>query len=513
MTMTNAAAARSDASDQTWARVRSHPLTAIVLLAAAIRLPLAFWPNFDHPDEIFQYLEPAWRMLGHDGIVSWEWREGMRSWLLPGLMTGPMALGDWLVPGGMGAFVLPRLVAALASLSIVISAWAFGARVSQAHAVVAGLVAAVWFELVYFAPHTLGEPLATAVMLPAALLITRAAPSRRDLLGGGALLALAVLFRFQYAPAAATLAIGACWQDRSRILPIMAGGIAMMAVSAVVDAAHGTIPFSWLVANVRQNLLQDRASYFGVMPANAYINCFWLMWSIALVPLLLAVFAGWRHAPVLLWAALVNLAFHSLIGHKEYRFIFLSVALLVIVAALGSADWMLALRTQVLEPSACGAADRRRLDRRFRRARRLGPDAGVLEPGNRRDKTGVGAQGRPSDVRPGALRPAIRCDAGKRASHRQNAPVRPLFGGPADRRSSGGGRVHRVGGLQSYPRGSFGGKAIARQFCPARMRDRRRFRGMHLCAGRRLCRRCSVVILNQRRAGTHQFVIDALTRG
>ena len=346
MTMTNAAAARSDASDQIWARVRSHPLTAIVLLAAAIRLPLAFWPNFDHPDEIFQYLEPAWRMLGHDGIVSWEWREGMRSWLLPGLMTGPMALGDWLVPGGMGAFVLPRLVAALASLSIVISAWAFGARVSQAHAVVAGLVAAVWFELVYFAPHTLGEPLATAVMLPAALLLTRATPSRRDLLGGGALLALAVLFRFQYAPAAATLAIGACWQGRSRILPIMAGGIAMMAVSAVVDAAHGTIPFSWLVANVRQNLLQDRASYFGVMPANAYINCFWLMWSIALVPLLLAVFAGWRHAPVLLWAALVNLVFHSLIGHKEYRFIFLSVALLVIVAALGSADWMLALRTR-----------------------------------------------------------------------------------------------------------------------------------------------------------------------
>jgi GPI mannosyltransferase 3 len=346
MTMTNAAARRSGTSDLIVAAVRTHPLAAIMLLAAAIRLPLAFWPTFHHPDEIFQYLEPAWRMLGHDGIVSWEWREGMRSWLLPGMMTGPVALGDWLVPGGMGAFILPRLVAAMASLSIVVSAWTFGARVSRTHAVVAGLIASVWFEFVYFAPHTLGEPLATAVILPAAVLLTRAAPSQRDLLGGGALLALAVLFRFQYAPAIATLAIGACWQHRSRMWPIMAGGIAIMVVSAVIDAAHGAVPFGWLVANVRQNLLHDRASDFGVMPANAYINCFWLMWSIALVPLSFAVLTGWRHAPILLWAALVNIAFHSLIGHKEYRFIFLSVALLVIVAALGSVDWMLALRTR-----------------------------------------------------------------------------------------------------------------------------------------------------------------------
>jgi GPI mannosyltransferase 3 len=346
MTMTNAAAGRRGTSDLMLAAVRTHPLAAIVLLAVAIRLPLALWPNFHHPDEIFQYLEPAWRLLGHDGIVSWEWREGMRSWLLPGMMAGPVGLGDWLVPGGMGALILPRLVAAMASLSIVVSAWAFGARVSRTHAVVAGFVAAVWFEFVYFAPHTLGEPLATAVILPAALLLTRAATSQRDLLGGGALLALAVLFRFQYAPAVATLAIGACWQHRSRIFPIMAGGIAVLVVSAAVDAAHGAVPFSWLVANIRQNLLHDRAAEFGVMPATAYLDCFWSMWSIAIVPLLFAVFRGWRHAPMLLWAALVNIAFHSLIGHKEYRFIFLSVVLLVIIAALGSVDWMLAFRSK-----------------------------------------------------------------------------------------------------------------------------------------------------------------------
>ena len=462
MTMTNAAAGRSGTSDLMVAWVRTHPLAAIVLLAAVIRLPLAFWPNFHHPDETFQYLEPAWRMLGHDGIVSWEWREGMRSWLLPGMMAAPVALGDWIAPGGTGAFILPRLVATLASLSIVVSAFAFGARISRTHALVAGFVAAVWFELVYFAPHTLGEPLATAVILPAVLLLTRAAPSRRDLLGGGALLALAVLFRFQYAPAAATLAIGACWAHRSRVLPVIAGGVAVMAVSAAVDAAHGAVPFSWLAANIGQNLLHDRAAEFGVMPASAYLDCFWLMWSIAIVPLSFAVFRGWRHAPLLLWAALVNIAFHSLIGHKEYRFIFLSVALLVIVAALGSVDWMLALRNRPSGRRLGGTADDRRLDRRFRRARGHGLHAGVLEPGNRRGKARLGAQGRSADVRPGALRHAVLFAAGKGSSRRQRSLVRALFDRSAGRRPFGGGSLHRVAGLQSHSGASLSGKGIAR---------------------------------------------------
>jgi GPI mannosyltransferase 3 len=121
---------------------------------------------------------------------------------------------------------------------------------------------------------------------------------------------------------------------------MLIGGIAVLAVSAAVDAVCGTIPFAWLIENVRQNLVCDRAAEFGVFPATAYFNCFRDIWSIAALPLLYAVFRGWRHAPLLVWVALVNIAFHSLIGHKEYRFIFLSVALLIIVTALRSVDWM-----------------------------------------------------------------------------------------------------------------------------------------------------------------------------
>ena len=346
MTKTSADPSHGWASKLTISIVRSQPLAALLLLAAAIRLPLAFWPNVLHPDEIFQYLEPAWRMLGHDGVVSWEWRYGMRGWLLPSLMAGPVGLGDWIAPGGGGAFVVPRVVAALVSLSIVASAWSFGARISQTHAVVAAFVAAIWFEFVSFAPHTLSEPLATAIILPAALLLTQVSLSQRHLAIAGALLALAFVFRFQYAPAITVLVLGVCWSHWRNLIPLAIGGFFALVFGAVADAVHGVMPFAWLIANVQQNLLHDRAAEFGVTPAITYLYSFWMMWSVAIVPLSFAIWQGWRHAPLLLAMAVTNIVFHSLIGHKEYRFIFLSVVLLIIIAALGSADWVQWLRAK-----------------------------------------------------------------------------------------------------------------------------------------------------------------------
>jgi phosphatidylinositol glycan class B len=338
----------ADVSPELTVKVRKsigqvHPLVALVLLAVAVRLPVAFWPNVNHPDEIFQYLEPAWRMLGHDGIVTWEWHDGIRSWFLPTLLIGPVALGDWLAPGGAGAFIVPRLAVTLASLSIVISAWFFGARVSRMHAIIAALVTAIWFELVYFAPHTLSEPLATALVVPAALLLTGGLSVKRLVIGGG-LLALAFVCRFQYAPAMAVFALGACWKQWRNTIPLLVGGLVVLLLAAMVDVAHGVVPFEWLILNIKENLLHERASEAGVAPAIAYLYLLLFMWWGATLLLLCALRRGWRHSPLLIVAAIVNLAFHSLIEHKEYRFIFLSVALLIIAAALGSADWSRMMR-------------------------------------------------------------------------------------------------------------------------------------------------------------------------
>lgn len=54
-----------------------------------------------------------------------------------------------------------------------------------------------------------------------------------------------------------------------------------------------------------------------------------------MIPLVVGVRFGWRACPPLIFAALITLALHSFIGHKEYRFVYLTTATLVILSAVG----------------------------------------------------------------------------------------------------------------------------------------------------------------------------------
>src|SRR5262249_12026447 len=157
----------------------------------------------------------------------------------------------------------------------------------------------IWFEVVYFAPHTLSEPLATALIVPAALLLT-GNPSQKRLLIGGGLLALAFVWRFQYAPAMSVFALGACWRQWRNVIPLVAGGLVVALLAALVDVAHGVVPFQWLILNIEQNLLRDRASEFGVASPIAYIGLLSVIWSGALLLLFCALWRGWRYAPLLI---------------------------------------------------------------------------------------------------------------------------------------------------------------------------------------------------------------------
>jgi hypothetical protein len=102
----------------------------------------------------------------------------------------------------------------------------------------------------------------------------------------------------------------------------------------------GQAPFGWIAVNFTQNIVADRAAGFGVHPPLTYLVWLVQLWGFALGFILLLVLPVLRPYRPLIWAAAANLVLHSLIGHKEYRFIFLTVAILVVVAAIGSAEFL-----------------------------------------------------------------------------------------------------------------------------------------------------------------------------
>ncbi len=305
-------------------------------VALVLRLVVASWPVFHHSDELWQYLEPARHLTGHDWVATWEYRSGARSWLLPMLFAGPVALGDWIAPGTFLSVVLARLVCVAVSLGAIAGAAGLGFRVSRLHGLVAAFVACFWYELVYFAPRTLSEPIATALILLACWLLF--ASDRKRLVPGGLLLGVACMVRIQYAPAALVLAAWALRLDTRNWLRFAIGGTAALAISAVADLLAGAVPFGWIVQSVSANLIAGKAASFGVSPPYGYLTEIAGLWGWAAIPILALAVVGARRYPALFAAAAVNLAVHSAIGHKEYRFILLTTVLLVLLAAIGSVD-------------------------------------------------------------------------------------------------------------------------------------------------------------------------------
>lgn len=317
-------------------------LPILLLAAAALRLGTAWGASIHHPDEVFQYLEPAHRLVFGYGYFPWEYREGIRGWHLPLLLAGPMAIGGAIAPDGTAHVLLPRLAVALATLGVVWGAWAIGARVARGHALAAGLLAAIWYEQVYFAGHTLSETIATAAAIPGIALL--AAPGRRARAAAGALIAFAALARFHYAPA---LAIVVLWQARTdwRQWRDLALGAAPLAIAAgATDLAMGASPFAWIWANFHRNVIGGVAATFGVSGPMQYLVDMRQAWGAALLPFAFLAFVGARRRPDLLLAALATIALHTMIGHKEYRFILLATTLLLILAGLGTAEVAAQLR-------------------------------------------------------------------------------------------------------------------------------------------------------------------------
>jgi hypothetical protein len=316
---------------------RRWAIAAILVVALGLRA-LAFSPYaVHHADEAFQYIEQAHRLAFGSGLVPWEYRYGMRSWLVPLLLAGPMRLGDLLWPGSILYIVLARAAAAAIALAVLPAAWWLGSRVSRTHGLVAMAVVAVWYESIYFSVHVLTETLSVATFFLAAALLAPGERGRR-LVAGGALLALSVVFRFHYAPAAAAFALvlfGPRWRDWGWL----ALGAALIAVaSGTVDLAFGQWPFAWIFENFRENVVENKAADFGSFGPIAYFQMLYIQWQLAFVPILALALLGARRFPALLAAALCNLAMHLLIGHKEYRFILLTTQLLIFLAAIGSVD-------------------------------------------------------------------------------------------------------------------------------------------------------------------------------
>jgi hypothetical protein len=316
-------------------------LAAVCALAVALRMAVVIaYPGYEHADEIYQALEQAHRLAFGIGIIPWEFEEGVRSYMLPGALAGIFRAAESVWPGSY--LLAARLALSLLSLATVCCSWGILRRFAGPRAALIGaFLSAVWFELAYFGPKAHAEVVAAHILLLGAYAVFPYFEGlrRRRLVCGGFLLGLAFCLRIQLAPVIAVLGIAILtvngWR-RARYVTL--GAMLAIALAGLVDGFTLAYPYASIIGYFRVTMFEGMSDYFGRAPWYFLIAGFARLWGGALVLFLWFGIEGVRKSrPLLLllaMAAALILA-HSAIAHKEYRFVYPALPLLLIPIAAG----------------------------------------------------------------------------------------------------------------------------------------------------------------------------------
>ena len=319
---------------------RFAPYAAILGLASPIRLWAAvadqgiFWP-----DEVYQSLEQGHRVAFGYGLIPWEFEQGARSWLFPGLIGLLWKLAAALgVHGALTLIVIAKMAVVLAGLAGIAASMRLAEKLSgTSGALLAGALSAAFPAMVVFGARCMTETVSGPLIVGAAVLLLE--PGTRRARIAAALAASAVFFRYQNGVVVVGLLALLFAQKRKQ------DAIQFAVVAAIVGLLGGALdwvtwgrPFHAFIEYVQFNLVEGKASKWGTSPFGFYLETAWSSTGPALLLVPLGLAAIWPRARGYVLIAVAYVLAHSLIPHKEYRFLLPIVPFAMGLAGAGLAS-------------------------------------------------------------------------------------------------------------------------------------------------------------------------------
>jgi GPI mannosyltransferase 3 len=310
------------------------PRYVITFMILGLLLRLLFHSLSHHlyyPDELFQSLEPGYRLLHGYGIVPWDVAYGLRTPFFWTFTTAPI----WVLHAlGLNdpAIYIPgvKLWLSLFSISLIPAAYILTSHVSKSKIdrVIVTFSVAVWYELIYFSGRAFSE--VTAVNFFALALIAAFTIKRASFIAP-ALITLGVLLRPQYA-LIGVLGYLFLYQHRySKPRHLVQGTLVGLLPIALTDTLLLGYPFASIINNLRLSFLSGASEIFGTKSQWWYVQA--LLGAGAGVPVFLV--SAIKRPPLkpLVWLIVAIILIHSLLAHKEYRFLYVLIPLILLVAA------------------------------------------------------------------------------------------------------------------------------------------------------------------------------------
>lgn len=315
---------------------------ACLVAGLALRIALAATDHgIYYPDELYQSLEQAHRLIFGYGFIPWEFESGARNWTFAGLCTGLMGIAGELGlqrPREYLGFIRHVLVAwnLLAALGLYNLARKY--MVPEELAILGPVAFCLAAPFVYFSHRALGGVVAIPALVIGLSFVLPPNPSgpRWKRILGLSLIGFAVLLRVQIAVFCVVL-VGVFLVSKYRKI------LAIEAIStfALWAFAYGLVDFlTWGEWYQSFRVYLEHQVDTGAADFKArdgfYPSVFWRTFGPLGVVLLVLSLLSVRRAPSLCVLVVAFAAVHLVIPHKEIRFIHPAAVLLCATAAIGA---------------------------------------------------------------------------------------------------------------------------------------------------------------------------------
>ncbi len=277
------------------------------------------------PDEVMQYLEQGHRIAYGYGLIPWEYRLGIRPLIIPYFIAFWLKFFS-IVGLNQPAEYIPgiKLVFCFLSMSIPLGMYQFCKQnYSKTTGYIALFLGCSWYELIMTAHKPLSEIFSTELMFLGLYFFNHT--NIRLFYAATLLSCLAVAIRPHIAPVIIIL-LTYYYYHKPKSVIINGLTIIAMSVLAIGLFEYSTLGVPWLSYYLYfyYNIIIGIASGFGVEPMYTYL---WVFLVTSLGLFYVSIIYGFNPNNIKknilpVFSILIILGLHSLIAHKEYRFIY-----------------------------------------------------------------------------------------------------------------------------------------------------------------------------------------------
>jgi len=325
------------------------PFLAIFTLSLLVRIYASATSIAQvYPDEIYQTLEPAHKLVFGRGITYWEFKYGARSWFFPGILAGVYKILDLIgVRDPLSINIgIKIFLSIFNSLAVSVVYLLFRRHdLTKKEAFLFTLPLAASYLVSYISARTLTESASLPFMVFAVYFASNYIENERikELVFAFFAAGIAFMIRFQTGVFAFGLAVALFLTARKRFRASLIFGfgfLGMMVIQGILDIFTWGSFFKSAITYFDYNVLRGVANKHGISPWYFYLVDFVKTFHpITLAAAVLTMIAGVvdfrknRQIFLFFFPFLLFFIVHSAIGHKEPRFVFACYFAVLVLSA------------------------------------------------------------------------------------------------------------------------------------------------------------------------------------